>query len=407
MKNEIKLVELFSGIGSQAKSLKRISKKYNLTVDLAATCEWDIHAGIAYYFLHGQSMEKLNYPTKSKIIDFLFKKGVSYNGKTPLDKLQIHKFNDHLLKLSYEAIRGTNNFVDINKLKGKDLPNNIDILTYSFPCQDLSNVGAFHGFKHGIDRNANTRSGLLWQVERLLKELRQNLSNLPKFLVMENVSSLYAPRHIKHFEEWKKILSDLGYVNHDELYRADRFGVPQMRKRVIMLSILSNKKQEINDFITTFNKNYKFNKLKSLKEFIDISNNNFDEKILAQPNKTPSRMKIWKENNKLVNKKNEFAHLVNTITTKQDRHPNSGNIYFNYKGNVKSKYRFLTARESLLLMGFDNSDYDKLIANNFFTKKNSTFFSRDVIYKLAGNSIVVDVLDYIFELIIEIRENFK
>ena len=91
-----------------------------------------------------------------------------------------------------------------------------------------------------------------------------------------------------------------------------------------------------------------------------------------------------------------MKNIVQTITTKQDRHPNSGNIYFN-PNNTKSKYRFLTPRECFVLMGFDEKDYEKIINNNFNSRKNSLFFSRDKMYKLAGNSIVVNMLEAIFE----------
>ena len=91
-----------------------------------------------------------------------------------------------------------------------------------------------------------------------------------------------------------------------------------------------------------------------------------------------------------------MKNIVQTITTKQDRHPNSGNIYFNPNNN-KSNYRFLTPRECFVLMGFDEKDYEKIINNNFNSRKNSLFFSRDKMYKLAGNSIVVNMLEAIFE----------
>lgn len=95
-----------------------------------------------------------------------------------------------------------------------------------------------------------------------------------------------------------------------------------------------------------------------------------------------------------------------TITTKQDRHPNSGNLYFDYPKNKLSKYRFLTPRECFLLMGFDENDYEKIIKNNLASRKGSLFFSRDKMYKLAGNSIVVNVLEQIFDTIVSLDELF-
>jgi DNA (cytosine-5)-methyltransferase 1 len=409
MFEKIRLVELFSGIGSQAKSLQKVGKKLGIEVDLTATCEWDIHAFLAYYFLHIKdplpySLDSTPFE-RNQIIDFLYEKGISYNGKSLIKKNQLKRFTNQLLMSAYAAIKGTNNFVNISTLHGSDLPENIDIMTYSFPCQDLSNVGAFHGFKNGIDKNSNSRSGLLWQVERLLREIKLSNKSLPKFLVMENVASLYSPRHKPHFIEWKTVLEKLGYLNFDKLYDAQDYGIPQTRKRVIMISVLSNDEEKIKKLIDKHNLSINTPKKIKLDSIIDISNNFFNEKLEAQPNNTQSRMKIWNENNKLYSQNGSFLNAANTITTKQDRHPNSGNIYFNYEGNIKSNYRFITSRESLLLMGFDHSDYESLINNNFISFRNYKFFSRDVIYKLAGNSIVVPMLDHVFELILKVKNS--
>ena len=121
----------------------------------------------------------------------------------------------------------------------------------------------------------------------------------------------------------------------------------------------------------------------------------------SQPNDTVSRRKIWDQNSKILNENLEVASRVQTITTKQDRHPNSGNIFFDV--NHKSKFRFLTPRECFLFMGFDERDYDVLIQNNMKSRKNSWFFSRDVLNKLAGNSIVVNVLESVFDQMVDIE----
>ena len=120
------------------------------------------------------------------------------------------------------------------------LPKEIDLMTYSFPCQDLSNVGSFHGYNKGIDRDSNSRSSLLWQVERILLEINSSENKLPKFLVLENVPSLMAPRHKNNFDEWKKILEELGYHNHVYRIMANNLGVPQTRHRLIMISTFVN-----------------------------------------------------------------------------------------------------------------------------------------------------------------------
>ena len=140
-------------------------------------------------------------------------------------------------------------------------------------------------------------------------------------------------------------------------------------------------------------------KMQKLSKFLKLDYTNktyLAEAVLSQPNDTESRKSIWEKNSKILLEDGTMKNIVQTITTKQDRHPNSGNIYFNPNNN-KSNYRFLTPRECFVLMGFDEKDYEKIINNNFNSRKNSLFFSRDKMYKLAGNSIVVNMLEAIFE----------
>ena len=85
---------------------------------------------------------------------------------------------------------------------------------------------------------------------------------------------------------------------------------------------------------------------------IDYNNSTyFKEALEAQPNNTPSRLKIWDNNSKIIDENNRMANRVQTITTKQDRHPNSGTYIL--LQNDKSRFRFLTPRECFLLMGFE------------------------------------------------------
>ena len=63
-------------------------------------------------------------------------------------------YSEESLRRVYAAIKRNNNFVDVSSLTGSQMPADVDVLTYSFPCQDLSNVGAFHGYNKGIDKEA-------------------------------------------------------------------------------------------------------------------------------------------------------------------------------------------------------------------------------------------------------------
>ena len=146
------------------------------------------------------------------------------------------------LKSILVAIERTNNKVDITNVKASDLPDS-DLLTYSFPCQDLSVSGHWHKNEGGINRDANNRSTLLWQIERLLIEYDKSNKELPKFLLMENVSNILSDKHIDNFNEWCAFLENLGYVNQIYTLDARNFGIPQTRIRTYMISVLPKMKK--------------------------------------------------------------------------------------------------------------------------------------------------------------------
>lgn len=105
---------------------------------------------------------------------------------------------------SYEAIHGkVKNLGDITKIEVEDIPDH-DLFTYSFPCQDISLAGKLKG----LDKNSDTRSSLLWECERIIE------SKKPKYLLMENVKNLVGKKFKPYFEEWLKVLENLGYSNY-------------------------------------------------------------------------------------------------------------------------------------------------------------------------------------------------
>lgn len=199
------------------------------------------------------------------------------------------------------------------------------------------------------------------------------------------------------------------YINQVNRLYAPDFGIPQNRKRLLMLSVYVGDDENAKQIVKKYFKEHDLNdpnyiktlniKMQKLSKFLKLDYTNktyLAEAVLSQPNDTESRKSIWEKNSKILLEDGTMKNIVQTITTKQDRHLNSGNIYFN-PNNTKSKYRFLTPRECFVLMGFDEKDYEKIINNNFNSRKNSLFFSRDKMYKLAGNSIVVNMLEAIFE----------
>ena len=134
---------------------------------------------------------------------------------------------------SYEAMHGkANNLGDICKID--KLPQ-ADLWTYSFPCQDLSVAGKLAGIKEG------TRSGLLYEVERLLGVAKER-NELPRYLLLENVKNLVSKRFIGDFNRWLEYLESLGYKNYWQVLNAKNYGIPQNRERVFCVSILGDHK---------------------------------------------------------------------------------------------------------------------------------------------------------------------
>jgi DNA (cytosine-5)-methyltransferase 1 len=132
----------------------------------------------------------------------------------------------------------------VTQITAKDL-NIIDtdkyiyILTYSFPCQDLSIAGK----QKGMQKGSGTRSGLLWEVERLLDECVE----LPQVLLMENVPQVHSEDNIGDFNAWLRKLGSLGYKNYYKDLNSKDFGVPQNRNRTFCVSVLGDYYYEFPD----------------------------------------------------------------------------------------------------------------------------------------------------------------
>ena len=142
---------------------------------------------------------------------------------------------------SYNAIHGTNfPTMDIRDIKGvdlgiEDMTHFTYLLTYSFPCTDISQAGQMRGFAEG----SNTRSSLLWEVKRILTELKE-MGTLPQVLLMENVVAIHSQENKPHLQKWLDFLESLGYSTYMEDLNAADYGVAQHRERTFALSILGN-----------------------------------------------------------------------------------------------------------------------------------------------------------------------
>ena len=414
------IVELFSGIGSQLKALKNI----DMAIGEAYTCEWDVHALTAYDAIHispDMPFDILKVG-KPELLERMRAYSLSNSGKESMEYDILKTYSVSVLRRIYTAIQRSNNFVDITNLTGERIPEDIDLLTYSFPCQDLSNVGALHGYNKGIDKDSGSRSSLLWQVGRILDEMQASGKRLPRFLLMENVPTLLSKRHLGNFRTWINDLANLGYISRYFELNASDFGLPQNRPRLLMISVWVGENEELRNEVETYFafvtpesvvSDYKGSPYFHQYEIgdllrIDYTNPKlFEEACECTPNDTPSRRAIWDENPQLVLKGNvinpEYT-VIRTITTKQDRNPNSGNLYFDSGIDGRGTFRYLTPRECFLFMGFTDEDFDRVIKYNPEIHKDNSLFTRDKLIRMAGNSIPVKLLEGIFLQIKQIDE---
>ena len=292
-----------------------------------------------------------------------------------------------------------NNLSDINKINGKELKG-IDLLTYSFPCQGLSiaNMGRGRGMKQDSDSTSN----LIWQIHRIIEEAAKSKIELPKYLIMENVKNLLSKKHINDYKEWKEFLLSKGYITYTVKLSGIDFSSLQRRERIFGISIKTKiKNWDTDDQLKELLINKYGNKINDLakreQHYRDILNtSNLKERKEATPNDTKSRIRMAIENHNLLTRKwaNNYEWTFNTLTTKQDRHPNIGMIKNNFEIQGKLNHRFITPREAYQIMDFTVEDFEKV--NELYEKN---ILTKESLYRQAGNSIVVSVLEAIFNFI--------
>ena len=222
----IRLIEFFAGIGAQSKALEVLGANFE-SYKIAERSKESIKA---YTYIH--HYEEIKNCTDKEIINL---QGISRDYNAPMTDEQLDRLKDDEKILLSNCIKKSHNLIDISSVKGEDL-NIVDtdkyeyILTYSFPCQDLSLAGKLAGMKE----DSGTRSSLLWQVCRILKECK----NKPQILVMENVPEVVGTKNSKDFLKWCKELENMGYANYWEILNAKDYYIPQSRRRCFMVSIL-------------------------------------------------------------------------------------------------------------------------------------------------------------------------
>ncbi len=151
---------------------------------------------------------------------------------------RVVEFDEPAIK-SYNAVHGTDfPAMDIRNIHAEDLgvvekDKYTYLLTYSFPCTDISVAGAQKGFAEGSE----TRSALLWEVRRILDELKE-IDALPQILLMENVTAIHSTENQPHFTKWLTYLESIGYSTYVSDLNASDYGVAQNRDRTFAVSIL-------------------------------------------------------------------------------------------------------------------------------------------------------------------------
>ena len=234
----IRLIELFGGIGSQAKALENLGVNF----ERWRLCEWAIPSIRAYASIHNGWRGEAGRWAEATMEDLLKRtNGVSSDYNQPLSEDGRKRLGRKALEELCGAMDACNDFCpNVSEIHPSDLSiekegerEHCYVLTYSFPCQDLSQAGKLAGMEKG----SGTRSGLLWEVERLLGELKEAESR-PDVLLMENVPGVCGTRAMKPWNEWLDRLEELGYSNYWAKVNAKDHGIPQNRLRVFMVSIL-------------------------------------------------------------------------------------------------------------------------------------------------------------------------
>lgn len=232
MKTEkITVNELFSGIGAQVSALERLG----IPFEIKHTSDIDHNAVLSYASIHcGLTEELINtyaeYPTREEMARQLteINLGYDFQKNKPYNWCRFVNSKSKELEKYWLANKLSRNLGDISKLEHLDYA---DFWTYSFPCTDISVAGKQEGIKQG-----QTRSGLLYEVQRLLERANKMLA-LPKYLMLENVKNLVGKKFKPQFDEWVAWLDELGYNTYWKVLNAKDYGVPQNRERVFAISI--------------------------------------------------------------------------------------------------------------------------------------------------------------------------
>lgn len=322
----LRVLSLFSGIGAFEKALENL----NIDHEVLAYCEIDKYASKAYSAIHG--------------------------------------------------IPESLNLKDVTKVDPLDIVDTVDLITYGFPCQDISNAGLQKGF---TDEDGNrTRSGLFFEALRIIDDYR------PKFAIAENVKALVSKKFTEEFRIVLESLEEIGYNNYWQVLNAKDYGIPQNRERVFIISI----RKDIDKGFTFPDPIPLELKLK------DMLDEEVDESFYLSDERIGNLIEHKRRNEE---KGNGFGAVFKTeddISGALLTNPDKTKNYLKVKEGTTERIRLYTHTEYYKLMGFTAEDCNKASESGI---------SNAQLYKQAGNSIVVNVLEAIFKSLGERYEGFR
>lgn len=460
------VIELCSGIGAQ---MKGINNTHLFNANMIAIADLDKEVVVSYAAIHcGLTTDMIenyaDYPSKEMMVKELTDKRLGYDFKKdkPYDweKLSRRKDKTKGIEKYWLADYLSHNLGDMMQIKS--LPYS-DLLTYSTPCTDFSIAGKQEGLKWtcqdceceynpseldvdtrytcpncGSHNIKSTRSGLLYEVERLLVTAKEN-NTLPKYLLMENVDALISKKYIDSFKDWIGRLDNLGYNSYYQTINAKNAGIPQNRNRIFCISI----RKDIDTKLFTFPKPFDTGiRLKDLLETdkdvlekyflsdevqqrLQITDSKFEKNIIGTTKPEfrtiGQRDLVYKEDaimgalvatdykqpKQIFADSNNLIHIADLCserfqkTNEQSRRVYSedgiaptmhtcggGNSEPKVERNNLRVVRKLTPREAHRLMGFDDIDYERCKAVGMSDSQG---------YKQSGNSIVTTVISLLAE----------
>jgi DNA (cytosine-5)-methyltransferase 1 len=245
-----------------------------------------------------------------------------------------------------------------------------DLLTYSFPCQDISISGKQRGVVPG------TRSGLLLDVERLLNETQ------PTYLFMENVKNLLSKRHLPVLKSHIELLNGLGYGCSYKLLNGGKYGCPQNRERVFMMSVKGKTNEEVESIMNLVHQD-----VTSKVPMRDFLETGVDPKLFINSTFTPHKPKM-DSMCRMVGKRDDVnyqqSQRIYSIDHCSPTLTKSGSPQLLMDNG---RIRNITPREAFRFMGVRDEDIDIILTNELTTK---------MYWNIAGRSICVPVVMSIF-----------